>query len=619
MTTYKEHVRSMSFRKLMDEVESHRQPLRRKSVPMFDIRYFTSTGPISASSLSSSSSTSSANPSSPLSSTSSNENILSKKSGRPSSSGRRSGSALSRSKELSSENRTLRKRVVDLEKELESAKKEMAEVEKQAAHLKRERNRLADSERSMKERMWKKSREQKGKSQRFDEAEANSERDEEKNRSNAFDDFQGRTNSSESVGLLMLEEARAKIAEMKTELDQMRREKEDGNHVIRELKDSIEREKAARADAEKAAKEASQAVREREAMIRKLEDELVSAKTMSLKVSRNYSPLPELDSNGHAVTPIPKSNRVSRLKHRSHTENALYAPLRVEEQRGGANAHQSGNNSNNDGDGICGFGSGSSGTSASDRAEKGRMSSEKKSKSSGALVMGSQRMRRDTGTSYLPSNHRPGQCHHFRSCLLVGQSLSSDRAVAIGEQFDRYYSEDDIQRPSAVVDRSTGDSHSHERERRLLEEENSKLSSEVQTLSANLEKCKMQIARFKEVVHDLTERFARVSTGESGKAWEIKSSELKLVELIGIGNFGQVWKGEWRGSTVAVKRVDFGTAEGAFGSQQIEQFRQEAAIMKYVVPLFIFRVTARCIRLSSCVAIRLLAWLSSSPPHFVSL
>lgn len=38
--------------------------------------------------------------------------------------------------------------------------------------------------------------------------------------------------------------------------------------------------------------------------------------------------------------------------------------------------------------------------------------------------------------------------------------------------------------------------------------------------------------------------------------WMIKANELSFTgERIGVGNFGEVYKGEWRGQTVAIKRM----------------------------------------------------------------
>lgn len=37
--------------------------------------------------------------------------------------------------------------------------------------------------------------------------------------------------------------------------------------------------------------------------------------------------------------------------------------------------------------------------------------------------------------------------------------------------------------------------------------------------------------------------------------WQIRESELELDGRIGMGSFGEVYKGSWRGTDVAVKRI----------------------------------------------------------------
>lgn len=56
--------------------------------------------------------------------------------------------------------------------------------------------------------------------------------------------------------------------------------------------------------------------------------------------------------------------------------------------------------------------------------------------------------------------------------------------------------------------------------------------------------------------------------------WEIERSSLEMIELLGSGMFGEVWKGKWNGSTeVAIKTLKVGTMSP-------EAFLQEAQIMK---------------------------------------
>ena len=53
-------------------------------------------------------------------------------------------------------------------------------------------------------------------------------------------------------------------------------------------------------------------------------------------------------------------------------------------------------------------------------------------------------------------------------------------------------------------------------------------------------------------------------------------NEVKLKEIIGRGGFGEVWKGQWRGTPVAVKLLN---REGS----QDSEVEQEVAIHKYAI------------------------------------
>lgn len=70
--------------------------------------------------------------------------------------------------------------------------------------------------------------------------------------------------------------------------------------------------------------------------------------------------------------------------------------------------------------------------------------------------------------------------------------------------------------------------------------------------------------------------------------WEIPKSEIELIELLGAGNFGEVWKGRWkRKIDVAVKTMKTGTMEP-------ERFLEEAAIMKQLQHPKVIRLYAVC-------------------------
>jgi len=52
---------------------------------------------------------------------------------------------------------------------------------------------------------------------------------------------------------------------------------------------------------------------------------------------------------------------------------------------------------------------------------------------------------------------------------------------------------------------------------------------------------------------------------------QIKSSELTFVKNIGSGSFGEVWRGRWRASDVAIKQVRNDSVTDASRSVEIEK------------------------------------------------
>ena len=56
--------------------------------------------------------------------------------------------------------------------------------------------------------------------------------------------------------------------------------------------------------------------------------------------------------------------------------------------------------------------------------------------------------------------------------------------------------------------------------------------------------------------------------------WEIDQSDLKLMDRLGKGMFGEVWKGFWN------NRVEVAVKQMRPGSMDPEAFRQEAEVMK---------------------------------------
>jgi len=75
-------------------------------------------------------------------------------------------------------------------------------------------------------------------------------------------------------------------------------------------------------------------------------------------------------------------------------------------------------------------------------------------------------------------------------------------------------------------------------------------------------------------VPPVTKEVAVVASDEKPFAWEIPFTDLVIEKEIGRGNFGQVFKGKWRGGDVAAKKL-----VSSLNEEQLNDFRGEIAIM----------------------------------------
>ena len=101
-----------------------------------------------------------------------------------------------------------------------------------------------------------------------------------------------------------------------------------------------------------------------------------------------------------------------------------------------------------------------------------------------------------------------------------------------------------------------------------------------------LQQKEKEITKMKEKINEISEKNmkfeAKISTLESqlmagNKSWEIQWSDLSFDKVIGKGNFGEVFRGVWRGTAVAIKTIP--------GDQ--EKHLHELVIMQFLFILII--------------------------------
>ena len=60
----------------------------------------------------------------------------------------------------------------------------------------------------------------------------------------------------------------------------------------------------------------------------------------------------------------------------------------------------------------------------------------------------------------------------------------------------------------------------------------------------------------------------------------IDASELKLLKVVGAGTCGEVWKANWNGNPVAVKKI----FRALLSDSALKEFRAEAKMLRFVGP-----------------------------------
>jgi len=77
--------------------------------------------------------------------------------------------------------------------------------------------------------------------------------------------------------------------------------------------------------------------------------------------------------------------------------------------------------------------------------------------------------------------------------------------------------------------------------------------------------------------HDERSRQTGHDKWERGSDWEVRPSEINCEELIGAGSTSEVYRATWRGTDVAVKRMNI--IDTSFNSKALQEFRMELDIL----------------------------------------
>lgn len=69
---------------------------------------------------------------------------------------------------------------------------------------------------------------------------------------------------------------------------------------------------------------------------------------------------------------------------------------------------------------------------------------------------------------------------------------------------------------------------------------------------------------------------ARVDASACREGYNINYNEIKFIKKIGAGAFGEVWKGEWAGTDVAIKKI----LKADISESDLNEFSSEILLMR---------------------------------------